>query len=329
MENLQKHIENGIVYKIDNPTNGLSILNYTKQCQFDRVWDSTTIQCRGLVIDGLGNVVARPFPKFFNFDEADARVPNTQPKMIYEKLDGSLGIAFKHNGQDYLITRGSWNSDAGKKGFEILQSKSLNLIEGYTYLFEILHTDDLEIVVQYDKEDIVLLGIVETVSGVEIPHNKLKDFVGGTVEIVKTYDFANMSLKELKAMDLRNKEGFVVLYPCGYRCKVKFENYFIQHRLKANTKQIRIALFDGTLQELINKVPDEFHIIIKNYVAEVDAKIQKIKDEIFEIFENSDKTLSPALYYNTIRHSVYAKLIMELYRGRKLSVNYKTFERFL
>jgi RNA ligase len=47
-----------------------------------------------LVLDNEGNVIAKPFPKFFNYEEHTAdEIPN-ELFDVYEKMDGSLGICF-------------------------------------------------------------------------------------------------------------------------------------------------------------------------------------------------------------------------------------------
>jgi RNA ligase len=46
------------------------------------------------VLDNEGNVVAKPFPKFFNMEELlDTGIPNESFE-VFEKMDGSLGIFF-------------------------------------------------------------------------------------------------------------------------------------------------------------------------------------------------------------------------------------------
>jgi RNA ligase len=46
------------------------------------------------VLDNEGNVVAKPFPKFFNYEEHKPEdIPNESFE-VYEKMDGSLGIVF-------------------------------------------------------------------------------------------------------------------------------------------------------------------------------------------------------------------------------------------
>ena len=58
------------------------------------MWDDITLNCRGLVLDTEGNVIAKPFPKFFNYEEHKPEdIPNEYFE-VYEKMDGSLGIFF-------------------------------------------------------------------------------------------------------------------------------------------------------------------------------------------------------------------------------------------
>jgi hypothetical protein len=91
---LNDYIEKGLVIKQVHPTLPLSIYNYSRTCQYDRLWDDITLNCRGLVLDNDGNVIAKPFPKFFNYEEHTAEEIPNELFDVYEKMDGSLGICF-------------------------------------------------------------------------------------------------------------------------------------------------------------------------------------------------------------------------------------------
>jgi len=91
---LNDYIERGLIIKQVHPTLPLSIYNYSRTCQYGAQWDYITLNCRGLVLDNEGNVIAKPFPKFFNYEEHTAdEIPN-EPFEVFEKMDGSLGIYF-------------------------------------------------------------------------------------------------------------------------------------------------------------------------------------------------------------------------------------------
>jgi hypothetical protein len=94
LEVLSDYINRGLVIKQNHPTLPLFIYNYSRECQYNGMWDDITLNCRGLVLDTKGNVVAKPFPKFFNYEEHKPEdIPNENFE-VYEKMDGSLGIFF-------------------------------------------------------------------------------------------------------------------------------------------------------------------------------------------------------------------------------------------
>ena len=94
LEVLSDYINRGLVIKQNHPTLPLSIYNYSRECQYNKDWDDITLNCRGLVLDNEGNVIAKPFPKFFNYEEHKPKdIPNEYFE-VYEKMDGSLGIFF-------------------------------------------------------------------------------------------------------------------------------------------------------------------------------------------------------------------------------------------
>ena len=73
LDTLNKYLEEGLVQKQVHPTLPLTIWNYTPKVQYENLWDEITLMTRGLVVDDLGNIVARPFAKFFNWEEKIGR----------------------------------------------------------------------------------------------------------------------------------------------------------------------------------------------------------------------------------------------------------------
>ena len=91
---LEKYYNDGLLHKQTHPTLDLTIWNYSPKVQYERLWDDITIQCRGLVTNSKGEIIARPFKKFFNYEEHKPEdIPNEHFE-VYEKMDGSLGILF-------------------------------------------------------------------------------------------------------------------------------------------------------------------------------------------------------------------------------------------
>lgn len=278
----QKYIDEDLV-NVQTSEDGLRVFNYTHTCQFARAWDDITMQCRGLVVDQDDNIVARPFKKFFNLGEGKQTF-SWPPDQVYEKVDGSLGIFFVHQGIPRLATRGSLGSDQAKRGMEIMlarykqQSRDvLMTFSSFTHLFEIIYPAN-KIVVDYGKqEDLVYLGSVNTETGEDVGLiSSLKEVFPTVLEHDVT------SLDELMAQDQTNREGFVLRFNDGFRLKVKFEEYKRLHRIVTgvSAKTIWEMLSSGEgIASIIDHVPDEFFQFVKNTEYELLKKFDGIKTE--------------------------------------------------
>src|SRR4051812_27421593 len=90
----------------------LWIANYTEKAAYESHWDNVTLNCRGLIFNAFGDILARPFPKFFNYGQASCPVIDLDEEAIVsDKMDGSLGILYKFDGKLAIATRGSFTSD--------------------------------------------------------------------------------------------------------------------------------------------------------------------------------------------------------------------------
>ena len=273
LEQLNKYYEDGLLYKQVHPTLPLTIWNYSESVQYEKKWDEITLSCRGLVTDNEGNVVARPFKKFFNIEE-NKHTP-TEEFDVYEKMDGSLGILFNYKGEWVLATRGSFTSDQSVKGTELLQKYDYNRLNpDYTYLFEIIYPEN-RIVCTYDFEDLVLLGMIHTKDGDEVNiHSgnediRFKNLLNNLgFNIVKKYDGIS-DYSYLKQTISNNREGFVVKFSNGDRMKIKGEEYLRLHKIMTNlstTGVWEVLSTGGKMEDYLKDVPDEFYKKVKMYV---------------------------------------------------------------
>ena len=87
----------------------LLLFSYTSAAQYAGRWNFLEQVSRGLILQAkTGEVVARPFDKFFNWGEGGRKAPYTAHIVtVMEKLDGSLGILYRDNGYK-VATRGSF-----------------------------------------------------------------------------------------------------------------------------------------------------------------------------------------------------------------------------
>ena len=135
---LNNYFEKKLLSKQTHPELPLTIWNYTNKVQYEGLWDEITMTCRGLVTDAEGNIVARPFKKFFNLEEN--KHVATKEFEVFEKLDGSLIILFNYQNHWITASRGSFTSEQALKANELLKKYNLfELDKSNTYLFEVIY----------------------------------------------------------------------------------------------------------------------------------------------------------------------------------------------
>lgn len=288
-KDIKPYIESGLVTENTHPENeNLRIFNYTPECQFDSKWDDVTLQCRGLILDiSSDTIIARPFPKFFNYDEylnMGYSIPGEIPR-VHDKMDGSLGILYYVDNVPHIATRGSFTSDQAKwatKWWHTNIPPGTPTI-GVTHLFEIIFNEN-RIVVKYDYEGLVYLGSVDNGTGKTIP-----GYVFPGPSFVREYDF--VSVEQLANLNLENSEGFVLHYPeSDLRLKIKFEEYKRLHKILTGLSEkglwelLQVKGLDILPREVIEDVPDEFY-------AWMEFKLDKLKEDYRTIEKEARSTI--------------------------------------
>lgn len=148
-----------------HPTLPLSILTYSRTCQYDNHWTEITTRCRGLVVDeSTGRIAAWCLPKFFNHSQHNGQYPfapplPTEPFEVYDKVDGSLAIVFHFAGAWRVASKGSFISEQAQWAQQHLDRADTGALDvTVTYLAEALYPEN-RIVVNYgERRDLVLLA---------------------------------------------------------------------------------------------------------------------------------------------------------------------------
>jgi RNA ligase len=296
---INQYIERGLVTKNNHPSLPISIYNYTPTTQYEGKWDEITKMCRGLVLDEEGNVLAKPFNKFFNLEEHNINELPNESFQVFEKMDGSLGILFNYEGEWILATKGSFTSEQAIKGKEILKKyRYERLLTGFTYLFEIIYPEN-RIVLDYEgMEDLVLLAVIDNSDGYELDiHDENINLEGNRFKhiyknlgfnLVKKYNgITDYSI--LGGMVGTDREGYVVKFKGGMRIKIKGEDYVRLHRIITNVTKRTIweYLSEGRpFDELLERVPDEFYEWVKSTKVELEFQYYVIKRE-YRLIYNS------------------------------------------
>lgn len=308
LRTLERYYEMGLLQKQTHPSLDLTIWNYTPKVQYEELWDDVTIQCRGLITDGSGKVIVRPFKKFFNYEEALAKgtIPTSGDYVyVQEKADGSLGILFNYSDRWIMATRGSFASEQAIRGLEIVKSKyHLDSFPiDYAYLVEIIYPEN-RIVVDYEgKEGVVFLSVVlNEDSGNWKPTdepelhwttaNSIFKYAGikksDIIKCEQHFSFSDDLYRSLKEKNESNKEGFVLRFqPGNFRMKIKFEEYVRLHKVMTNTSTTGIwelLSSGGKIEDILDDVPDEFFGKIREYSDSLLAEFEKIESDYKMIF---------------------------------------------
>ena len=266
-----------------HPTLPFAIHTYSEKAAYDNLWNEVTLQCRGLVTNyTTGEVLARPFKKFFNDNQQGQEnvppIPWEEKFRVFDKVDGSLGILVPVNDGHIIATRGSFTSDQALHATEVWSAHYAGRVKPdseLTYLFEILYPDNRVVLDYGDLDDLVLLGAVDIGTGRSYgPYlGSSMGWPGPTVEEYSAYDF-----DPSKVEDRPNKEGFVLWFPkSDTRVKIKHDSYLKLHAIvtRANSRTVWAAMKDGET-ETLEGLPDEFKTWVDEQMAAIKARFDVI-----------------------------------------------------
>lgn len=312
LSKLLEYEEKGLIRKQTHPEQDLIIWNYTQKCQFERIFDDYTSMCRGLITDSEGVVVARPFNKFFNWEEHESPemmpIPKNESFVAYDKMDGSLGITYLTDSGYRLATRGSFTSDQAIKGSQMLHHTEL-FRPGMTYLFEIIYPDN-RIVLDYNGEEkLVFLGARNIETGKIYTPDYFPD-------ITHFYESPKVIKNYKQTRD--NAEGVVLYFDSGFMVKVKYDEYVRLHRLVTGVTKRRIwdlLRNNESVDELLERVPEEFEkwvrdtiFDLKKQYSDMEQNAESVLVRVATMNNRKDQAIYINTYPKELRGIVFAML---------------------
>lgn len=214
--------------------------NITKQ---PTVWDDISKHCRGIILDSHGDIVERPFPKFWTFcqylsksmvllsENRIYRIPSGKFRIL-EKIDGTMVTLYWKNDKPYLATQRSFTNPKAIEATKLLYEKYTHLFSKldrrYTYIFEAVYPETKVLIDYGETRDLYLIGVIDKMSGfpLELPDIGFPLCHDFTKEYGHITDF-----NSLAELNLPNHEGFVLYFQDGGMIKLKFPWYQTAHRL--------------------------------------------------------------------------------------------------
>jgi RNA ligase len=302
LEQIEAARANRLIYERQGP-DGLRLYVYSIHCVYEGAWTLPTIAARGLIVDTANKqIIATPFPKFFNLGERGEPAPDLAFR-AYEKLDGSLIVIYHHDGRWRTATKGSFDSPQAQWAEARLHTHDLTALRpGTTYLAEGIYPEN-RIVVRYEEAALVLLAAYDG-AGVELSHEALEEVAARLgVRMARTYDYAGVHELVTHAKTLpRSEEGFVVRFINGHRLKIKGDEYKRIHSLISNVTPLALweamqagADLDAIKLELPDEFMGDFDQIVQLLERSLSSLVERTQSEIERIKEWSDKEVGLGL----------------------------------
>ena len=273
---------------------------------YKQAWDAVTTKCRGIIVNReTGEIVARPFEKFFNFGDPTNGMTDTavdilarqvgQP-VVWEKVDGFLCIGYNWGGKWYCASKGSFTSPHAKWASAQIQRLDMDSVfhtEGYTPVFEGV-CPSLRIVVDYGaNEELILTAIIHNDTGIEMPPFVLQSM--GDLMGASTPELETLSWQEVQQATydeaVKNAEGYVLTWYGGavpYRLKVKYIDYLRVHRMVTGVQNGWTSVLDDATP-WFNAFVAKWRRVIEVEAMRLEKTAKDIYDDAQNIVESYDE----------------------------------------
>lgn len=304
---------NSLVQVAFHPEQPLILLNYSKVAHntlhlYDGAWTDVLRLCRGIIFDSAGNLVALPFPKFFNYRKSpETMVLPDVPFVATQKLDGHLGINFWYEDQLYITTRGYFDSPtsimstamqrelADKNHWRDIFPRHL------TILTEIIHPET-RILTDYDYTGFRLIGAYDTHELLDFNYHGLVYF-GNLLNLKLPEIWHGQNIQDLINLmsdrSVQNEEGYVVRFNNDLRVKLKFETYIGKMvNAKMSYKYLMQRFVTGNLEEMLATTEEEVTAVAYKMLGEIMLKVSSPGTptekwrRLYELVPKEDRTSS-------------------------------------
>jgi RNA ligase len=332
---LERMMEEGYIRTQTHPTLPLTIYNYTQEVIHADMWNSCTLNCRGLILDDNLYVVARPFAKFFNLgDKAQPQiVVSDHPAQIFDKLDGSLGILWEYEGHVGVATRGSFDSEQAVWATDWLDANNWAdgighglykfWPDGVTPLVEIIYPENRIVVDYKGQEELIMLGAIRHEDGTDLYPGEIQEWWPFSI----TNQFPMTGIQDVTHMVNSNggphedTEGVVMVWQQpgkpSHRLKVKRADYVVMHRIVTgmNARKVWEMVKDGeNIEEVLAAgVPEEFYDWVRAKETELRVAFAKRVRSVMSEFQRH--STNPKIMKNngrSIERREFAHLVSKM-----------------
>ena len=244
-------------------------------------------ECRGLIFDADGNLMSRPFHKFFNINEREETqthvVDMSQPHVIMEKMDGSmirpilvdgyLRLATKMGVTNVAMQAEEWLAAQPDADDKIAFMRN-SVLGGTTPLFEWISPFN-KIVLAYEEADLVYLGDRDNITGrywfdEAVPFTKVPRY--GSVE-------GNITDYVARQRGAEGREGDIIRFADGHMLKCKNDWYVRIHKVKdliRTDRNIAAIIINEELDDVLPILDETDVATVRAYEARFDAALENV-----------------------------------------------------
>ena len=243
---------------------------------------------RGIKFDVNGNLIARPFHKFFNWGEKEAEMAHfdfNQPFVIMDKLDGSMIHPMMVDNKIMWCSK-MGPTDVAQQAAKFVEThpEYIEFVEaamggGYTPIFEWCSRQQ-RIVVDYPEDALILTAVRDMRTGhyISMPSMKAKAEHYG-IPVVKTWNGTFNGINAfMEAVGGEEQcEGYIIRFENGHMVKLKNAWYLNLHRAKSeldNERNVWRLVLNQQHDDLIAQLDDEARKALETFAEKVSGYVK-------------------------------------------------------
>lgn len=252
-------------------------------------------ECRGIKFDLDGNIIARPYHKFFNLGERPEteNVDFSGVFTIFDKLDGSMVHPILFKGKVAICTKMGLTDVAIPAQLFTESNPDINYIKfcadlmeaGFTPLFEWCSRKQ-RIVLDYPEDQLVLTAVRNMVTGLYSSAAEMEDFAKPyNVPIVGQWQGRFKDIQKFidATQALEDEEGYVIRWPSGHMVKQKNVWYCQLHKVKEllqYEKDVWALVLDERHDDVKAFMTDEEKVRIDTFTEDLYNGINETADRL-------------------------------------------------
>lgn len=290
-------------------------------------------ECRGIKFDAKGNLIARPFHKFFNLGEKKQahEVNWDAPHTTMLKMDGSMiHTVFDEHGDIRAMTRKGL-TDVAQTVEELFFPRKTSSYDdycllaglcmrtGFTPIFEYTSPHN-RIVIPYETPMLTLLAIRHNNTGVYMERIAVERYARKYgIPVVRNF-LTDPETMISRAREFTDEEGIVVQFDHGLMIKVKADEYVIKHRAVSDLdskKKVLAVVFSDTVDDFLPLVGEIDRSELLAFRDDVNRQIRFMVDAMEAIVKD----------HGHLPRKEYAELIFENVSNKFTSVAFAAYDK--